>query len=605
MDLQKYYRGEAVDIYEYLGCHMTEFGAVFRVFAPAAVGVSLTGEFNGWQDTPMHKVYDGNFWECYVDGVWEGMMYKYRIHRRDGLTVDHCDPYGFGMELRPNWASVVRNMNNYQFRDESWMKKRTDCKDKPLNIYEVHLGSWKLKPQSDGQQDEEDIAYRWYNYPEIARQLIPYIKEKGYTHVEVMPLAEHPSDNSWGYQCTGFYSPTSRYGTVNQLREMIDLFHRSDIGVILDFVPVHFAVDGYALNEFDGTALYEYPHSDVGLSEWGSRNFMHSRGEVQSFLQSSAYYWLKEYHFDGLRIDALSNIIYWQGNKARGVNENAVRFIQHMNRTIKEQYPGVMLIAEDSTAYPGVTKPTWEGGLGFDYKWDMGWMNDTLDYFRLHPHDRKNAYHKLTFSMMYYYSERFLLPLSHDEVVHGKATITQKMYGDYDGKFPQARALYMYMFAHPGKKLNFMGNEIAQLREWDEKKELDWNLFSYPMHDSFARFMRDLNKVYEGSSALWEQDFSEDGFIWIDCHQEEACIYVMERRSKKQRVVALFNFSDEEKTYRLEVENANELRLLLSSDADIYSGRTHYEYGQMYKLEQGVVELRLSAYSGMYFEVIA
>lgn len=603
MDLQKYYRGEAVDIYEYLGCHLTEFGAVFRVFAPAATAVSVTGEFNGWTDTFMQKVYDGNFWECYIDGVRECMMYKFRIHRRDGQIIDHCDPFGFGMELRPNWASVVRNLNNYQFRDENWMKKRTDCKDKPLNIYEVHLGSWKLKPQNDWQQENADIAGRWYNYPEIARQLIPYIKEKGYTHVEVMPLAEHPSDNSWGYQCTGFYSPTSRYGTVNQLKEMIDLFHQSDIGVILDFVPVHFAVDGYALNEFDGTALYEYPHSDVGVSEWGSRNFMHSRGEVQSFLQSSAYYWLKEYHFDGLRIDALSNIIYWQGNKARGVNDNAVRFIQHMNRTIKEQYPGVMLIAEDSTSYPGVTKPAEQGGLGFDYKWDMGWMNDTLDYFRLHPYDRKAAYHKLTFSMMYYYGERYLLPLSHDEVVHGKATIAQKMYGDYDGKFPQARALYMYMFAHPGKKLNFMGNELGQLREWDEKKELDWNLLQYPIHDSFARFMRDLNKVYEGSSALWEQDFTENGFQWLDCHQEEKCIYVMERKSKKQRIVAAFNFSDNTQTYELAVENAKELCLLLASDADIYSGSTTYEYRQAYKLKKGSIELELPAFSGMYFEV--
>lgn len=606
MDLQKFYRGQALDIYEYLGCQLTEDGATFRVFAPAAAAIDVTGEFNNWTHTPMQKIYDGNFWECYIPGVKEGMMYKYCIHRRDGVTVDHCDPYGFGMELRPQWASIVRDLRSYTFHDEEWMAERSDCKDKPLNIYEVHLGSWRLKPENGEMQNnaqKADIATRWYTYPEIAKQLLPYIKEKGYTHIEVMPLAEHPSDNSWGYQQTGFFSPTSRYGTAEQLKEMIDLFHQNEIGVILDFVPVHFAVDGYALGMFDGTALYEYPNADVGNSEWGSHNFMHSRGEVQSFLESSAYYWIKEFHFDGLRIDALSNIIYWQGNQARGVNGNAVSFIRHMNETIKEQYPGVMLIAEDSTSYPGVTKPAKEGGLGFDYKWDMGWMNDTLDYFRLSPYDRKGAYHKLTFSMMYYYGERYLLPLSHDEVVHGKATIVQKMNGDYEGKFPQARALYMYMFAHPGKKLNFMGNEIGQLREWDEKKEVDWSIISYPIHNSFARFMQDLNRVYEAHPALWEQDYSEEGFRWIDCHQEEKCVYVIERKSRSQRVVALFNFSDVMQEYELEVADAKELRLLLASDADIYSGGTRYQDRQVFKLKKGHITMELPAFSGFYLEV--
>lgn len=594
MDLQQFYLGQAYDIYEYLGCHLTKEGAVFRVFAPSAASIDVTGEFNDWKETPMKRIYDGNFWECTISGVREGMMYKYKIHRRDGLVIDHCDPYGFGMELRPNWASIVRDLKKYKFRDNNWMKNRTDCKSQPLNIYEVHLGSWKM---------HENDENGWYTYPEIAKKMIPYLKEKGYTHIEVLPLAEHPSDNSWGYQCTGFYSPTSRYGTADQLREMIDLFHEQEIGVILDFVPVHFAIDGYALNEFDGTALYEYPHKDVGNSEWGSRNFNHSRGEVQSFLLSSAYYWLKEYHFDGLRIDALSNIIYWQGNKDRGENKNAVEFIRYMNQIIKKQYPGVMMIAEDSTAYPGVTKPEAQGGLGFDYKWDMGWMNDTLDYFRLHPYDRKGAYHKLTFSMMYYYSERFLLPLSHDEVVHGKATIAQKMYGDYDGKFPQARALYMYMYAHPGKKLNFMGNEIGQLREWDEKKELDWCILSYPIHDSFARFMRDLNMVYNYSSALWEQDFAEKGFEWIDCHQEEKCIYAIERRSKKQRLAAIFNFSDAVQEYELKSAKAKEAMVLLASDADIYSGSTHYEYQQKYKFQKETLVLELPPFSALYLEL--
>ena len=590
----EFYTGKALNAYEYLGCHLTETGAVFRVFAPAAAGISVIGEFNNWTDTPMQKVYDGNFWECHIDGVTEGQMYKYRIFRRDGIMVEHCDPYGFGMELRPNFASVVRDLYKYTFHDDEWMEKRTDCKDKPVNIYEVHLGSWK--------SNKGDVN-GWYSYQEVARQMIPYMKAKGYTHLEVLPLAEHPSDNSWGYQCTGFYSPTSRYGTMDDLKEMIDLFHQNDIGVILDFVPVHFAVDGYALAEFDGTALYEYPHNAVGYSEWGSKNFMHSRGEVQSFLQSSAYYWLKEFHFDGLRIDALSNIIYWQGNKARGVNSNAVEFIRYMNKSVKEAYPSAMLIAEDSTSYPGVTKSVNEGGLGFDYKWDMGWMNDTLDYFRIHPYDRKGAYHKLTFSMMYYYGERYLLPLSHDEVVHGKATIVQKMNGDYAVKFPQARAMYMYMYAHPGKKLNFMGNENGQLREWDEKREQDWDILEYPMHDMFARFMRDLHYVYDAHPAFWEKDFSEDGFEWLDCHQEEKCIYAILRKCESQKIAAVFNFSEQEWEYELEIPKGKELKLLLASDADIYGGKRHYEDQQKFKLKKGKVSLEMTPFSAMFFEI--
>ena len=591
---QDFYRGKSLNAYEYLGCHLTDTGALFRVFAPAAAKITVTGDFNNWNETSLQKVYDGNFWECHIDGVTEGQMYKYCIYHKNDTKVEHCDPYGFGMELRPNHASIVRNMYNYTFHDEEWMRKRNDGKENPVNIYEVHLGSWKTnKGNVNG----------WYTYQEVARQLIPYMKSKGYTHLEVLPLAEHPSDNSWGYQCTGFYSPTSRYGTANDLKEMIDMFHQNDIGVILDFVPVHFAVDGYALANFDGTALYEYPHDAVGYSEWGSKNFMHSRGEVQSFLTSSAYYWLKEYHFDGLRIDALSNIIYWQGNQARGVNNNAVEFIKYMNKSMKEQFPSAMLIAEDSTSYPGVTKSVNEGGLGFDYKWDMGWMNDTLNYFRMDPQYRKDAYHKLTFSMMYYYNERYLLPLSHDEVVHGKATIMQKMNGQYDVKFPQARALYMYMYAHPGKKLNFMGNEIGQLREWDEKREQDWDILEYPAHDTFARFMRDLNLVYDAHPAFWEKDFSEDGFRWIDCHQEEKCLYVIERNSRKQKIVALFNFSDQAQSYNLNIENAKYLKLLMASDNEIYNGTETYKHNEKFKLENGCVNFEITPFTAMFFEV--
>ena len=331
---------------------------------------------------------------------------------------------------------------------------------------------------------------------------------------------------------------------------------------------------------------------------------MHSRGEVQSFLQSSAMYWIKEYHFDGIRIDALSNIIYWHGNKGRGVNNNAVEFIRHMNRQLKQQFPDIMLIAEDSTAYPGITRKVEQGGLGFDYKWDMGWMNDTLDYFRSDIETRKKEYHKLTFSMMYYYDENFLLPLSHDEVVHGKATILQKMNGDYDDKFPQARALYMYMYAHPGKKLNFMGNEIGQLREWDEKREQDWDIVKYPIHASFARFMRDLNRVYLYQPPLSHYDYEQNGFSWIDCHQENRCIYAFERTTDKERIIAIFNFSDKKQEYELNVKKAKGLALVLASDNEIYGGKTKYRDMEQIPVKGGKVTLTLPPFSGMYFKVI-
>ncbi len=595
MDYLGFYTGKCMNAYEFLGCHLVEGGAIFRTFAPAARAISVIGEFNDWQEMRMNKIHDGQFWECFIPDVKEGMLYKYKVHTLKGNAVDHCDPYGYGMELRPNSASVVRNLHTYKFKDDAWLKKRNDHKNRPLNIYELHLGSWKINPENKNS---------WYSYGEIADRLIPYVKEKGYNYIELMPIAEHPCDNSWGYQQTGFYSPTSRYGNLHELKEFIDKCHQAEIGVILDFVPVHFAVDYYALADFDGTALYEYPHSDVGYSEWGSKNFMHSRGEVQSFLQSSAMYWIKEYHFDGIRIDALSNIIYWHGNKEKGVNQNAVEFIRHMNRQLKQQFPDIMLIAEDSTAYPGVTQKVECGGLGFDYKWDMGWMNDTLDYFRNSPEERKREYHKLTFSMMYYYDENFLLPLSHDEVVHGKATILQKMNGQYEEKFPQARAFYMYMYAHPGKKLNFMGNEIGQLREWDEKREQDWDIVKYPLHDSFAKFMRDLNYVYLYQPALSYYDYERTGFHWIDCHQENRCIYAFERTSDLERIIAVFNFSDKLQGYELTVKKAKGLVLLISSDYEIYGGSSKYQDMEYREVKAEKVKLKLPPFSGMYFKIV-
>ncbi len=589
MDLYGFYTGKIFDAHRFLGCILQGNKAVFRTFAPAAVKISVIGEFNGWQETEMRQICDRNFWECEIEGVKPGQMYKYRIYKRNGQWVDHCDPYGYGMELRPNCASIVRDLKAYTFHDQDWLNERSDCRDRALNIYELHAGSWRTNP--------EDVN-GWYTYTELADILIPYLKEYGYNYIELMPINEHPSDESWGYQSTGFFAPTARYGTADQLKEMVDKLHQAEIGVILDFVPVHFAVDGYGLAEYDGTALYEYPNQDVGRSEWGSCNFIHSRGEVRSFLQSCASYWMEEYHVDGLRMDAISNMIYWQGEKARGVNKNAVEFLQYMNQGLKERHPGILLAAEDSTSYGKVTKAVREGGLGFDYKWDMGWMNDTLDYFRTDPLFRGGAYHKLTFSMMYYPEENYLLPLSHDEVVHGKATIVQKMNGQYENKFPQARALYMYMYAHPGKKLNFMGGELGQLREWDEKRELDWDMLTYPVHDSFHRFIKDLNRLYLEHSELWKWDYKAEGFRWIDCHQEERCIYAIERNSEDGSLIALFNFSGiEQKDYAFAAAGGT-YEAILNSDQDIYSGQTIGK--KCWETKNGKLTLDLPAFSAVF-----
>ena len=597
MDFYGFYTGKIFDAYKYLGAHISRGKngkveeVVFRTFAPSASRISVIGEFNGWTETPMEKVHDGNFWEMISKEAKPGMMYKYRIYDRAGNCIDHCDPYGYGMELRPNTASIIRDMDAYKFHDGKWMKKRSDHSKLPLNVYELHFGSFR-KPS------EEPDA--WYDYEEMADILLPYLKENGYNYLEIMPLNEYPCDESWGYQGTGFFSPTSRYGTADQLKYFVNRCHENDIGVILDFVPVHFAVDDYALANYDGTALYEYPHSDVGDSEWGSRNFMHSRGEVRSFLQSAAEYWLNEYHMDGLRMDAISRAIYWQGMPERGVNSNAVEFLRYMNQGLKERHPSVILAAEDSTSFPGVTKPLEEGGLGFDYKWNMGWMNDTLDYFRTAPEYRTRDYHKLTFSMMYYYDERYLLPLSHDEVVHGKATILQKMYGDYEQKFPQARAFYMYMYVHPGKKLNFMGNEIGHFREWDEKRELDWNLLNFPAHQDFHRFMKDLNHFYLEHPAFSEMDYDMEGFRWIECHAEDQCVYAFERRSKKERIMAVFNFSDKEQEIEIKCEDKKTLKRVFSSEYKAY-GSQEEKKEKIIKAKKEIATLNLKPFSAEYY----
>lgn len=597
MNKQDFYDGKMFDAYRYMGAHKKGDAIEFVTYAPNAEKISVIGEFNEWKEEFMEKEGQSGFFSMTSDKAQEGNMYKYCIYGPGGRMQEHCDPYGFEMELRPGACSIINDIGKYEFHDKKWMVNRSSGKRDAVNIYEMHLGSWRQNPEDEN---------GWYEYDEIAEMLVPYIKENNYTHVELMPLSEHPFDGSWGYQNTGFFAPTKRYGKPEQLMKFVDLLHQAEIGVIIDFVPVHFAIDGYGLRLYDGTPLYEYDNRDTGESEWGSANFIHSRREVKCFLQSAANYWLEEYHFDGIRMDAVSRLIYWQGNESRGVNGAAIEFLKDMNLGLKQRHPDAMLIAEDSTSYPGVTKPVYQGGLGFDYKWDLGWMHDTLEYFQTPPKYRTRDYHKLTFSMMYYWNEQYLLEFCHDEVVHGKATILQKMYGDYDGKFPQARAMYLYMMMHPGKKLNFMGNEFGQLREWTEKQEQDWDVLKYPIHDAFHHYMKELNRIYKASAALHD-DYDPDNFRWLDCHQEERCIYAIGRKKEGEMLAVVFNFSDQEqKDYELEIEDTWKEECILNTDWDCWGGETPREK-KTWKLEpeteKTTMSITLAPYSGVLFEL--
>lgn len=603
MDLGAFYAGREFELYRDLGAHCGEGGVTFRTYAPAAAGVSVIGEFSDWQDRPMQRALNGQFWETTVAEAKAGQMYKFRIYGNGGSYQDHADPYAWSSELRPGTASIIYDERTYQFKDQDWMKTRSVHLMESLNIYELHLGSWKRRddPLKHAKRIDEakekgegiDVSYGWYSYEELADRLIPYLKDHGFSAVEFLPLSEYPADESWGYQATGFFSATSRYGSPDGLMTLIDRLHRAGISAILDIVTVHFAVNDYALANFDGTPLYEYPNQDIGMSEWGSCNFNHSRGDIASFLNSASDFWLSVYHFDGLRFDAVGNLIYWMGNESRGVNYQALQFIKNQNAGLKARHPSAMLIAEDSSAYPGVTAPVSEGGLGFDYKWDMGWMHDTLDFLSTDPLYRKANYHKLTFSMAYFYKERYLLALSHDEVVHGKAAILQKMAGTYEMKFPQARTLYLYMMTHPGKKLNFMGNEWGQLREWDEKREQDWMLLDYPIHQSFARFMTDLNALYAKHPALWEKDYERDGFTWLEADDTDHVIYAYLRKGGSEQILVVLNFSGQPQRFCCRAEG--KLTLLLDTDDARYGGNKKTE--DPYEgLDQN--DLLLPAFSG-------
>ena len=574
--LSDFFSGNCFTAYNYFGAHPETRdgvdGWVYRVWAPSAWRVQLVGELNGWNGdaAEMNRITQNGIYEYFSPDSWEGMMYRYRVFQRDGQVTFRSDPYAFRSQLRPENASITCSLSGYTFHDKDWITGRSRNFDLPMNIYEVHLGSWQMRPFTDPSRPH----LGWHSYTEIADNLIAYLKENHYTHVEFMPLAEHPFDGSWGYMISGFFSVTSRYGTPQQLMELIDRLHQNGIGVIMDYVPIHFVPDGFALANFDGTHLYEYTAWDIAYSEWGSCNFDFGKNEVRSFLQSAAHFWLDYFHVDGLRVDAVSNAIYWMGNSDRGVNMGGITFLRNLNIGIHERCPSVMMIAEDSSSYPKVTGDPKDDGLGFDYKWDLGWMNDTLKYFAHATYDRKNLHHMLTFSMYYFYSERFLMPFSHDEVVHGKGTIVNKLFGSYEEKFSQARLLYAYMYTHPGKKLNFMGNELGQLREWDEHRECDWSLLTYPQHQGFHRYIQRLNELYTSLKPLYSGEYNPACFRWTEADNLDAGTYSYLRMDGDTIVGFVMNtFGTDYPCYRFAMPfPVTDIREILSSDDPIYGG---------------------------------
>ncbi len=554
LETEQFLKGQSGMAYAAFGAHPSlengQEGIRFTLYAPNAAKVEVIGSFNDWQGWSMQRREDG-VWSLFCAGVPLGALYKYKITTQQGSVHDRADPFAFYSELRPNTASIVWDMNRYEWNDSVWMASRSKNFTRPVNIYEVHAGSWRRVQEGKTQaatQEEREFG-RMMTYDELGDTLLPYVKDQGYTHIELMPLTEHPFDGSWGYQATGYFSATSRYGTPDQLRRFIDRCHQANIGVILDVVPLHFVTDFFGLHQLDGGFVYESPYEHQRYTEWGTVLFDYTKPHVLSFMRSSLDFWLRQYHIDGLRYDAVSQLIYnhgQPGDRASGfTNENdaGLWFLKTVNFYLQGEFPTVMLMAEDSSNYLKVTAPPQYGGLGFDYKWDLGWMNDTLEYMKMHPEDRRQARHMLLFSMAYFYNDVFILPLSHDEVVHGKATIIDKMWGSYDQKFCQARLLYLYMYAHPGKKLNFMGNELAEFREWDEKKELGWNLLEYPVHDAFHRFFRTLNQLALQEPALYDTEYDSRAFRWLETPGAEQTVFATARRSSGGETVAcVMNF---------------------------------------------------------------
>ncbi|MFI3139225.1 1,4-alpha-glucan branching protein GlgB [Streptococcus suis] len=575
LDLYYMKSGEHTTLYEKMGAHIIKernkiLGTQFRVYAPNAREIFLVGDFNNWDRShPMNREIDGVF-ELYVPDLKSLEDYKYLIISHDGREIYKADPYAFFSQVRPNTASTTYN-SRYKFKDNIWMYDRVsyDFKEEPVSIYEVHLGSWKQKVVNQNQAGAPLESF--YSYKEIAPLLIDYVKENKFTHIELMPITEHPLDASWGYQVTGYYSPTSRYGKPDELKYLVDQCHQAGIGVILDWVPLHFCKDAHGLYQFDGSWLYEYFHeNDRENRQWGTANFDLGKGITRSFLLSNLKYWLDNFHFDGIRVDALSYLLYWRGETEEDkINHAAIDFIKRVNAMVHTDYKGVLMIAEDSSSYPKVTHALEDGGIGFDLKWDLGWMNDTLKFVEHPAVYRKYHSKEITFGMYYNQNEHYLLPLSHDEVVHGKKSIIDKMNGDYEDKFHLARVYYSFYYAHPGKKLLFMGNEWGHIREWHEYTEMDWGLRLYPNHESFYQMMKTLSNFYRDNDAFWKYDHQayDKGFDWITI-DEEASVYAFVRKSDNQEILTVHNFNDQEVfDVHLALPTDSEYKLVFSSNA--------------------------------------
>ena len=586
-DLHLHHEGTLLRAYDHLGSHVMQIGAArgvhFAVWAPNAERVSVVGDFNGWDGRvhPMRSLGGSGVWELFIPGIEEDERYKFEIRSRaTGAVQEKSDPYAFHFEVPPRSASIVRRLDRYTWRDQEWMRQRAETGGwlhRPMAVYEVHLGSWARVPE------EHD---RFLTYRELAARLVPYVKEMGYTHIELLPVMEHPFSGSWGYQVIGYFAPTSRFGPPEDFKYFVDECHRHGIGVLLDWVPGHFPRDPHGLARFDGTALYEHDDPRKGEHrDWGTLIFNYGRHEVRNFLVANALFWLDEYHLDGLRVDAVASMLYldysredgdWVPNRFGGrENLEAIDFLRQLNALTHERHPGTVMVAEESTAFPSVSRPTWVGGLGFTYKWNMGWMHDLLLYASKDPVHRKWEHHHLTFSMLYAFTENFILPFSHDEVVHGKRAMLDKMPGDVWQKAATLRAIYGYMYGHPGKKLLFMGGEFGQWREWSHDRSLDWHLLDEATHQGLRRWVQDLNRVYRQEPALFEQDFVWTGFQWIDCNDNEASVVSFMRRARDPRefVVMVMNFTTVVRDgYRVGLPEAGYYRELLNSDAHLYGG---------------------------------